>query len=98
LIYRPDSSAGSFNTYSDNGQGKIEIGLKWKDPSYRTNLLLHEIIEAILTDDMKRWKDPAGYGDENRMIFLFDHDYLCSFADKVAAALRSVGVLNDGVI
>jgi hypothetical protein len=84
-----------FCTYDKNGNGLISICVG-RDGAKRSNrrkleALIHEILEAILTDDFRRWSDNA---DASRCIFCFDHDYLNELESKLLTALVSCGMVD----
>jgi len=93
----PKMTGGEFNTYYPDGKGTITIGTKWKKPEFRHQVLLHEILEAVLVVDVKRYKVEKN-NEETSYLFVFDHEYLEDLAIKLLDALLSCGLIkrNDG--
>jgi len=86
-------SGGAFNTYGNTGRGSIVVGSKFVDNIYRFKVLLHEVIETILTQDKQRWERNAYDGDDN-FLFVFNHDYLETLPDKIIDALLSCNAIK----
>jgi hypothetical protein len=95
LKKNPRTLGAEFSTRGHSGHGVITIGTQWKDKAHQVNMLIHEILEAILVEDYKRYKDSSPHGVNDRYLFVFDHDYLDGLGPKIGAALRSAGVLKD---
>ncbi len=93
----PKKTGGFFDTHGVDGCGCIELGTKWTNKENLIDVLIHEVLEAIMVEDFKRYTDQSGYGSSRDYLFVFDHDYLHGLGAKVGAALRSVGVLNDNL-
>lgn len=93
----PKKTGGYFTTHGADGRGFIELGTRWKDKENLVDVLIHEVLEAIMVEDFKRYTDQSGYESSRDYIFVFDHDYLHGLGAKVGVALRSVGVLNDNL-
>lgn len=72
------------------GDGVIEIG-DYKDVTFVGGVLIHEILEAILYEDCKRYKPPVCGDDHSRYLFCFDHDYLDGLQNKLLEALLTSG-------
>ena len=89
----PKGTGGIFETYKNTGKGCITIGSKWKEKQFRYSILIHEVLEAILTTDGKRFGRRLYRGDDAYM-FVFDHDYLEILPDKILDALVSCGVIK----
>lgn len=81
--------------YGKDGKGVIELGTKWPDKPNIVNVLIHEILEATMVGDFKRYQDSSGYNSPRDYSFFFDHDYLHALGHKVGESLRSIGLLND---
>lgn len=80
-----------------DGDGVIEIG-DYKDVTFVGGVLIHEILEAILYEDCKRFKPPVVGDDHSRYLFCFDHDYLDGLQNKLLDAMLTSGFfrLVDG--
>ncbi len=92
LLFDKNINGGSFTCYGDNGRGDITIGTQWKDKTYQLRTLIHEIIEAILTQGLKRYR-AHNDAEGSLKIFLFDHDYLSEvLPDALMDAMKSAGV------
>lgn len=79
-------AGGNFDSLPKKGKcGVIIVGSK--SNSFSPGTLVHEVIEATLAMDKKRYtKDDGDY------LFSFDHDYLDDFCKKIADSLKSIGV------
>ena len=95
LKTNPKGTGAEFNTYYPNGRGSITIGTKWKSKQFQLSLLLHEILEAILTVDQKRFNHRVDTEREN-YVFVFDHNYMENLPTKILDALISCGVIKIG--
>ena len=80
-----------FSAYGQSGSGYIVIGTKGQGRRSIIEVLTHEVIEGILTQDHRRWKESSG---NEKMLFCFDHNYLDGFAEKVVDALVSCGLVD----
>lgn len=87
-----ESTGGQFYCSGKNGGGDGEIYVgRYKDISRFAEVLLHEIIEAILVEDNKRYaKTGIQDGNENRL-FIFDHEYFDVFVYKILDGMISSG-------
>lgn len=96
LAFDRDGSDAAFNTGGD--YPTVVLGLDCKSLHHVASNLVHEIIEATLCEDFKRWGDDDDPGDCSRKLFVFDHDYLRTFGPKIVDALLSSGFfkLVDG--
>jgi hypothetical protein len=94
LIFDPTQNGGHFATMTEDGKGSgyVMVGTKCKDSQLILETLLHEIIEATLAVDNRRWKDELN--DHSPMIFSFDHTYLTEFTSKILDSLISSGALD----
>ena len=90
------TNGGSFATYDNKGNGSITIGTKWRDNEYRFRLLLHEVMESILTADSKRYSNSMYSIDKENHLFSFSHEYLDTenFIAKIVDALKSVNAIT----
>jgi len=86
-------SGGAFETYGDTGKGSIVVGSKFVDNTYRFEVLLHEVIETILTQDKQRWERNA-YDSDDVFLFSFDHNYFTTLPDKIIDALLSCNAIK----
>lgn len=95
LKFDPKHTGASFHTYGkpSSGKGVIILGTKWKEKGFKWSILIHEILEAILTTDGKRF-ERARYQDDMDYRFIFNHDYLEELPFKILDALESCGVIN----
>lgn len=76
-----------------------EIGITSKATKEITaGYIIHEVIEAILTEDDKRFYNYTNSSEDPNYVFMFDHDYLCGLVHKILDALLSSGIfkLNGG--
>lgn len=92
LRFRKGNSGACFysNGPDTNGNGVIEIG-DYKDLEFVCGIIIHELVEAILYEDGRRYCPPVVEGDHSRYLFCFDHDYLDGFQNKVLDALLTSG-------
>lgn len=88
-----DKGGASFVTYGSSGAGHIIVGTKGQCRRHIIESLTHEIIEGILTQDYRRWKETM---DNGRILFCFDHNYLDGFAEKIVDAFVSCGLIDPG--
>ena len=91
-----DSSGAGFQTCGD--YPTVTLGTDCKSLHHVASNLIHEVIEAVLVEDFKRWADDDDPADCSRKLFVFDHDYFRSFGPKVLDGLLSSGFfkLVDG--
>lgn len=87
FILDPKIPGGHYKTYGNTGQGEMTLGTKWDKGDWPMALLVHEIFEAICTVDNKRWRE-----EDDRVIFVFDHEYSMDLAHKMIDSLKSVGI------
>ena len=91
-------SGGEFNTYNenDNGKGYIVLGTKFKDDNFKFRLLLHEIMEAILVVDTKRFTNRMSSIEKENHLFVFDHEYMDTenLCAKITDALLSCNAIK----
>ena len=78
------------NGKNGGGGGEIYVG-KYTDISRFTEILLHEIIEAILVEDNKRYMKTGTMESNENRLFIFDHEYLDSFIPKIIDGMISSG-------
>lgn len=97
LKFNKKSGGAKFSTIAKTGRGEIILGTKHGLEKQATNLI-HESLESILVEDNKRFYGYTNSSDEPYLIFIFDHDYLCSLEHKLFDALISSGFfkLMDG--
>lgn len=89
LKFDAESDGAAFNTGGD--YPTITLGLACKSLHHVASNVVHEVVEVILSEDMKRWGDDNDPLDCTRKLFVFDHDYLRTFGPKVVDALVSSG-------
>lgn len=87
LKFNKNVNGASFSTHSAKGRGEITIGTKETDIEELAERVGHEAIEAILTEDDKRFCNFTCSYDDPNYIFIFNHDYLCGFTYKLIDAL-----------
>lgn len=75
---------------SGSGDGEIYIG-KYKDISRVAEILLHEIIEAILVEDSKRFVPTGLLDDNSNRLFMFTHEYFDMLICKIIDGMKSSG-------
>lgn len=88
---RRKNGGAEFNTYGKDGLGHIKIGTFRQNKRYILEVIMHEVIESILSYDEKRWKESK---DNGKILFSFDHNYLEGFCPKLIDALVSCGVID----
>ena len=93
LKENPRRTGATFETLGKKGRGYMEIGTKWKTEQHRLDVLFHEILEAILVVDNKRFENERN-ADETDKMFIFDHDYLEALPYKIIDALVSCGEIS----
>ena len=94
LHHDKQHSGGMFWTRgkSCDGIGDIYIGVKeFNNLKNRAGKVFHEVAEAMLCDDNKRLSRPAPSHEEPDYMFVFDHDYLNEFCDKMVESLITTG-------
>jgi hypothetical protein len=74
--------------------GYIVVGTQCGDLNHIFEVLFHEIVEATLAVDNRRWKDEGN--NANPLMFVFDHAYLDEFCAKVIDSLVSSGCMELG--
>jgi hypothetical protein len=80
ISYTSKHGGGNFNLSS----GKIEIGTKNK--KHIPVILLHEVIEAVLTERDLRWRLYSESAE--KMIFNFNHNEFENACKDIAGALK----------
>jgi hypothetical protein len=81
---------GYFDSSGEGGQGEICIGTEYTSPHAFLRILVHEIVEATLTMDKRRFSDEDEY-----LVFIFDHEYLTtSLPTRIIESLVSCGALD----
>lgn len=85
LCFDPNREGGEFTSSFNGGRGRMIVGTKIKSLDHVVTVLVHEILEAILAIDGKRFVDKAA----TNMLFTFDHNYLGELGYKVVDALKS---------
>ena len=94
MTHRKNEYGGRFWTrgIKSDGVGDIIIGTKeFNDLTHRAGKVFHEVAEAMLCDDYKRFNKPAPSHEEPDYLFVFSHDYLNEFCDKMVASLITTG-------
>lgn len=90
-----DSGGAHFSTYDKDGLGRITVGTRGQDNRYILEMIMHEVVEGILSYDHRRWSEkPNGDGTDGRILFCFDHTYLDEFCPKLLDALTSCGMVD----
>lgn len=97
LRFDKSNGEGSFVTMTKSGKGKITIGTQYGLADQAAKVV-HESIEAILTEDDKRFYNYTNSHERANFVFIFDHDYLCQLEHKLIDALLTSGFfkLTDG--
>jgi hypothetical protein len=85
----PKNYGGSF----DAGKQVIEVGTKGK-PDYQFQVLVHEVIEAILTERNHRYQ-LSDYKDNEHYLFSFNHDQFDNVCKDIALAFSGIKSLTD---
>lgn len=91
LIADPDTHGASFDTMGNTGRGRIIIGTSMNDPAHIATLVLHEILESIMSESGVRYHD-TGSSDTN-YLFVFNHNYLHNLVPMLLDALVSCGLV-----
>lgn len=91
LVEDKKTDGARFHTHNDTGKGSIQLGSDFSNKTYRFGVLLHEVIEGILTTDLKRYEYRL---TTDNYLFIFDHNYLMSFTDKIIDALISCNAIK----
>jgi hypothetical protein len=95
LTFDRDLDGGCFYSYGKTSEGDAEIIVgHYKDLRYCAEILLHEITEAILCEDDKRFSCTAFDDDNSRYLFMFPHDYLDTIGPKLLDALLTSGFFS----
>lgn len=94
LTFDRKQSGGGFWCHGRKSEGRGEICIgHYKSLRNCAEILCHEVVEAILHEDDKRFS--VGREDTNATRqFQFDHDYLNGFGPKLADALLTSGMFK----
>lgn len=73
----------------------IVLGTIDNDPRYTAEMLIHEVLEIILSTDEKRYRPNwQQAGDHSRYLFVFDHDYFQGVGPNLLTALLASGMFE----
>ncbi len=86
--------AGEFYSSGSKGAGNGEIKVHCGDLRTTAEILCHEIMEAILCEDGKRYCSTSYDYDNSRYLFQFSHDYLDGYGAKLLDALITSGMFK----
>ncbi len=79
----------------NGGRRTVVLGTKDKDARYHAEILIHEVIEIMLSQDGKRYVgDWVRSRDHSRYFFSFDHDYLDGVGATLLTALLTSGMFE----
>jgi len=95
LTFARKANGGAFwcNGKKLEGRGEIEVG-HYKDLRFCAEILCHEAIEAIFTEDHVRYADTSYENSNDNRIFHFDHRYLDTVGPKLLDALLTSGMFR----
>lgn len=99
IKFDKDSNGGHFDTTGSDGNGLIEVGVennRTKESILET--LTHELVEAILATDNKRWSHFTSTHSSRSHLFIFDHDYIDSFTRQLLTGLETSGAITINTI
>ena len=99
LKFSKKQAGGCFYRFGRKSEGDAEICIgKYKELHYCAEILCHEIMEAILVEDGKRFSCTEYDPCKDRYLFQFSHDYLDGLGPKLLEALLTSGLfkLVDG--
>ena len=74
--------------YSDKNE--IHVGLKDYTPSEIEHVFMHEVLEAILANELYRYKLPYTGDDNGNYMFMFDHKGLERISRDLCLALKGI--------
>lgn len=96
LRFDSEDDGAGFRTGCDYPE--IVLGLGCKSLHHVVSNLVHEIFEATLCEEGKRWGHDEVPDDCTRKMFVFEHDYLHVLGPKLLDAMLSSGFfrLVDG--
>ena len=89
-----DRRGGFFDSHQGEdgcGRGLISIAAAYGIED-KMDVLIHEILEAIMATDGKRFY-PRWSADDDNPLFVFDHNYLCGLSTKILDALLTSGFI-----
>lgn len=84
VIKDPKSNGGCF----DGSDNTIEIGTRCKGDVLQ--FFLHEVIEAVLTSNLLRYRGPHNPAENGDYIFVFTHKDLENLTPQIALALKGI--------
>lgn len=95
LTFDRKQSGGAFwiNGRKSEGKGEICIG-HYRNLRNCAEILCHEMVEAILVEDDKRFCSTGRQDNSARRRFQFDHDYLDNIGPKLVDALLTSGMFK----
>ena len=85
VVEKKKNSGASFNT----GKATLFIGTSWEKGQTQINFL-HEILEAIMTERMHRYKLPYISDDNGNYIYVMKHEEMNQVVADLALALKDV--------
>ena len=80
-----------FGCNSADGDGSIVIGTRNRALKDMAARVMHEVMECVATEDQKRFYNYRSNSNDPDYIFVFDHDYLCGYTDKIIDGIISSG-------
>lgn len=89
------TSGGEFYCWGKKRKGSGEIFIE-NTESLNTlvEILFHEIMEATLTEEYKRYQKTGLSLNNQSLTFLFDHEYFDMLCPKVLSALLDTGFVQ----
>jgi len=99
IKFDKSKNGGFFDTTGNKGSGLIEVGVKdVRTKEQILEVLTHEIVEAVLATDDKRWSHYTSTHDSRSHLFIFDHDYIDSLVRQVLTGLETSGAITTNQI
>jgi hypothetical protein len=80
---------GSFVTDGGRGTGVMVIGTKGQDNQYILKVMIHEILESILTVQGRRWAESS-----TSAVFVFSHNQMEDICWSILDAMTSCGMVD----
>ena len=79
---------GSF-TYDLGGKSNVRVGTKGRTNRDILRTIVHEIVEAVLVVNNKRWAESSSHA-----VFIFTHNDLQGLDSQILDAMISIGMVD----
>jgi len=92
---KKDGASFSHGDPMNRSRRTIVLGTRDNDPRNTAEMLVHEVLEIILSTDEKRYRPNwQQAGDHSRYLFVFDHDYFQGVGPNLLTALLGTGMFE----